>query len=88
MKSQKLPQTDSIKELAEFWQTHDLTDFEDELEEVTEPVFEQKTVVQIELQPKDVEVVRETARQRGVSHTELIQEWVLEKIRTAPGFFE
>jgi hypothetical protein len=23
-----------------FWDTHDLTDFEDELEEVTEPVFE------------------------------------------------
>lgn len=51
MKSQKLPQTDSIKELAEFWQTHDLTDFEDELEEVTEPVFERKTIVQIELHP-------------------------------------
>ncbi|RUT09804.1 hypothetical protein DSM106972_002990 [Dulcicalothrix desertica PCC 7102] len=85
MKSQKLPQTDSIKELAEFWQTHDLTDFEDELEEVTEPVFERKTILQIELQPQDVEAVRETARQRGVSDTELIREWVLEKIRTALG---
>jgi len=30
---------DSIEKLAEFWDTHDLTDFEDELEEVTEPVF-------------------------------------------------
>jgi hypothetical protein len=36
----KLPQTDSIEELARFWDTHDLTAFEDQLEEVTEPVFE------------------------------------------------
>jgi len=40
MKTQHLPKTDSIPELAQFWDTHDLTDFEDELEEVTEPVFE------------------------------------------------
>ena len=39
MKTQRLPQTDSIQELAHFWDTHDLTDFEDELEEVTEPIF-------------------------------------------------
>ena len=35
-----IPKTDSIQELAHFWDTHDLTDFEDELEEVSEPVFE------------------------------------------------
>lgn len=39
MNSQRLPQTDSIRELAEFWDKHDLTDFESELEEVVEPVF-------------------------------------------------
>ena len=31
----------SIQELAHFWDTHDLTDFDDQLEEVKEPVFEQ-----------------------------------------------
>ncbi len=35
-----IPQTDSIQRLAQFWDTHDLTDFDDELEEVTETVFE------------------------------------------------
>jgi uncharacterized protein len=39
MKKPKLPNTDSIEKLAEFWDTHGLTDFEDELEEVAEPVF-------------------------------------------------
>jgi len=35
-----IPQTDSIEALARFWDEHDLTDFEDELQEVTERVFE------------------------------------------------
>ncbi len=29
MKKPRLPKTDSIKKLAEFWDRHDLTDFED-----------------------------------------------------------
>lgn len=40
MNQTNIPQTDSIQELADFWDTHDLTDFENELEEVTEPVFD------------------------------------------------
>jgi hypothetical protein len=32
--------TDSIEALARFWDTHDLTEFEDGLQEVTESVFE------------------------------------------------
>lgn len=40
MKIADMPQTDSIQELVHFWDTHDLTDFEDQLEEVSEAVFE------------------------------------------------
>ena len=36
MNQTSILQTDSIQELADFWDTHDLTNFEDELEEVTE----------------------------------------------------
>jgi hypothetical protein len=43
MNANRLPKTDSIHELASFWDTHDLTDFEDQLQEVNEPVFERKT---------------------------------------------
>ena len=41
-----VPETDSIKELACFWDTHDLTSFEDQLEEVEEPVFKRRDVAQ------------------------------------------
>lgn len=40
MNSSRLPQTDSIQELASFWDTHDVTEFENELEEVGEQVFQ------------------------------------------------
>ena len=83
MSTQKIPQTDSIQELAQFWDTHDLTDFEDQLEEVEELVFERETVVQIRLQPKEVEAVKEVAKSQGIDYVDLIREWVLEKVRTA-----
>jgi hypothetical protein len=43
----KIPECASIEELAEFWETHDITDFEDQLEEVTEPVFELRRVSRV-----------------------------------------
>jgi predicted DNA binding CopG/RHH family protein len=82
MKGLKLPQTDSIEELARFWDTHDLTEFEEELEEVTEPVFERKpdTVIPLRLQPQELEAVKRVAQARGVAEATLLREWVLEKL--------
>jgi predicted DNA binding CopG/RHH family protein len=79
--AQKIPQTDSIQELAHFWDTHDLTDFEDQLEEVSETVFERSTV-KIHLQSDEVETIRKLASSRGISYANLIREWVLERIHT------
>lgn len=81
MNSPKMPQADSIQELARFWDTHDLTDFDDQLEEITEPVFESKTMVKIPLEAKAIEAVNEIAKSKGVDSTELIREWILEKIQ-------
>jgi hypothetical protein len=80
MKTQRLPQTDSIQELAHFWDTHDLTDFEDELEEVTEPVFEPATVIPLNLESDEAEAVRRIAEAEGIADVELIRGWVREKI--------
>jgi predicted phosphatase len=75
-----MPQTDSIQELARFWDSHDLTDFEDELEEVSEPVFEHEAVVKIQLEPEQIEALNEIAKSRGLGPADLIRQWVLEKI--------
>ena len=42
MKTPKIPRTDSIQELAKFWDAHDLTDFDDALEDVPGSVFERR----------------------------------------------
>jgi len=80
MSTPKLPQTDSIQELAKFWDTHDLTEFEDELEEVGERVFEREAGITVHLETKEAEAVRRMAESRGVADSELIRQWVLEKI--------
>ena len=82
MKSLKLPQIDSIEELAQFWDTHDLTEFSEELEEVTEPVFERKpgTTIPLHLHPQELEAVKRAAQARGVAEAVLVREWVLEKL--------
>jgi hypothetical protein len=80
MNSQRLPQTDSIQELANFWDTHDVTEFEDELEEMRERVFERDTDITVHLETDDANVLRAMAKSRGVADSELIREWVVEKI--------
>jgi len=80
MKNQQLPKTDSIQELAQFWDTHDLTDFEDELEEVTDPVFESSTVIPLNLESDEAKAVRRIAEAEGIADAELICGWVREKI--------
>ncbi|MGO8751393.1 MAG: CopG family antitoxin [Thermoguttaceae bacterium] len=80
MNNQRLPQTDSIQELADFWDTHDVTEFEDQLVEVGERVFERDTDITVHLEKDDANAVRAMAKSRGVGDSELIREWVLERI--------
>lgn len=76
-----IPKTDSIEELARFWDQHDLTDFEEQLEEVTEPVFERERVVAVHLEADEAEAVHRLAEAAGIDDADLILEWVREKIR-------
>lgn len=80
MKKSKLPRTDSIEKLARFWDSHDLEDFEDELEEVTEPAFVRSSAFQVRLGSRDAQVVEKLARAKGVSGEQLIRTWVLQKL--------
>ena len=83
MKPQKLPETDSIQELAEFWDKHDLADFEEDLEDVAGPVFERDTTFTLRLGSGEAEAVRRMAESKGVADVDLIRQWVLEKISSS-----
>ena len=76
--------TDSIEELARFWDEHDVTEFDDELEEVVSPVFERKTEdVCVTLELEDLRAVKQIAESRGIEYKILVREWVLEKKHTS-----
>ena len=76
----RIPRTDSIQALAAFWQNHEVTDFEDELEEVPEPVFDRAHVVGVPLTGDERQAIRHAAAARGVDEVELIHEWVRERL--------
>ncbi len=82
MKSKRIPGTDSIEELARFWDSHDVTELEDQLEEVREPVFQGQPSVsfRIRLSPEELESLRRIASERGLEEAALLREWVLEKL--------
>jgi CopG antitoxin of type II toxin-antitoxin system len=80
IKKSRIPQSDSIQELAEFWDTHDSTDFEDELEEVTEPVFVRRGPIQVHLGSDEAQAVEQIARAEGVSPEEVVRAWVLQEL--------
>jgi hypothetical protein len=84
MNAPKIPRTDSIHELAEFCDTHDLTDFAEEMEEVAVPIFQRPTAIGVLLQPQEAEAVARIAQSAGIDAGNLIRQWVLERIH-APG---
>lgn len=67
-KAMKVPETDSIRELAAFWDTHDLTDFGDELEEVRGPVFSRPSgsSVTVALSGSELAAIRRSRRRAGL----------------------
>jgi len=80
--SSHIPQTDSIAALAAFWESHDLTDYEDELEEVSESVFERpaSAKIQIELPEKEFAAIQRLAEEQQMDFPWLVRNWVLEKL--------
>lgn len=81
--SRKLPDTDSVEELAGFWDHHDLTDFAHALEEVSEPVFVRAkgASVSIKLGPAEAQQLKKIARSRRVRETTVLRQWILERLQ-------
>ncbi|MFM7290752.1 MAG: hypothetical protein ACKOWG_06930 [Planctomycetia bacterium] len=96
MKQSRIPHTDSIAELAAFWSTHDVTDFEDELEVVTDQVFARRAEqsrpgptsgkdLLLQLDPEEAVTVSDAARARGIDEAAVVREWIREHAPKAAG---
>lgn len=82
----RIPHFKTVQEEAEFWDTHSLADFEDELEEVSDVQFvvtraKPKKGITVRLEEDLLNTLRTEARAKGIGPSTLIRMWVLEHLR-------
>ena len=80
-KKSRIPEFKTIEEEAEFWDTHDTTDYEDEFKPVkarfADKLFDRVTI------PVDADVLAQLdalAREEELNATALARRWVLERL--------
>lgn len=83
-KKSRIPKFKSIREEAEFWDTHSFADYWDELEDV-DLVFEldkprDETIV-LRVQGDIKERIERLARSKGLNLSTLARVWFMEKLR-------
>ena len=79
----KIPEFASDKEAAEFWDTHDLTNLEDELELAKDVVFvkPETQTISIRMDRQLVERLKAIATYKGMGYSPLIRMWITERLR-------
>ena len=85
----KLPKFENEEAAAEFFDTHDLADYWDDMMEVDDIIVEveiPRKQVLLRLPLPIIEQLKTVAAKEGMSHQSLIQQWILEKLdaRTNP----
>jgi hypothetical protein len=70
----------SYKEIGEFWDTHDLTEFWDQTKKASFEVDIESEATYYSLDRRLAEKVQAIAQERGVSADTLINLWVQEKL--------
>jgi hypothetical protein len=81
--SSRIPTFKTIEEEAEFWDTHDLTEFADELEEVHGVSFyavESPDVVTLRFTGEELAALAKRAREQQISPAALAWRWVMERL--------
>jgi hypothetical protein len=78
----QIPEFASIEEEAEFWDTHDTADYEEEFRQV-EVRFARNLSrgLTVRLDPQTLEELRAQAHRKGIGPTTLARMWILENLR-------
>lgn len=78
-----LSKSGSLQELAEFWDAHDLTDFEEQIREVHFEVDIRSRRHYVAIDPDLITEVRRVARSRGLNVESLINLWLQQRLQAA-----
>lgn len=78
----RIPKFTSVEEEAEFWDTHDFTDFQDEFQP-TKVKFSQNLSegITVRFDEDTLEELRSIASEQGIGPTTLMRMWVLERLK-------
>jgi len=77
----KIPKFKSRQEEAEFWDTHDTTEFEDEFVEVHIKVAKPLVhVLAVRLDAKTIDRLAAVGRKKGIGPSTLARMWLLERL--------
>jgi hypothetical protein len=83
----RIPEFSSYEEEANWWDTHDITDYLDELKPVKVRVAKDLThVLQIPFDSKDMGALSARAKEKGTDVITLARQWVLERLRREEGW--
>jgi predicted DNA binding CopG/RHH family protein len=78
-----MPYFNSEQEESDFWDTHVITDYLEELTP-TDAVFvdarPRKTLISLRLDPATIAQLKAIARQKGVGYQTLMRMWVMERL--------
>jgi len=79
----KIPRFKSDQYVAPFWDTHSLTEFEDDLEPVKERVFvkPEKQVMTIRADKGLVNAIKAIAKEKGINYSTLARMWLIERLK-------
>ena len=81
-KESRIPHFTSREEEAAFWDTHDITEFEDELEPVQVRFSKHLSEgITIRLDQETLGKLRHLAHEKGIGPTTLARMWLLERLR-------
>ena len=82
----RIPEFHSVEEEAEFWDTHDTTDFEDEFKPVKVRFAKNLSEgITIRLDAETLAQLRTQAHEKGIGPTTLARMWILEHLRSQEG---
>jgi predicted DNA binding CopG/RHH family protein len=81
-KQSRIPRFSSRQEEAEFWDSHDITDYLDELQPVEVKVSKNLSEgITVRLDEESLNELRSIAAEQGIGPTTLMRMWVLERLR-------
>lgn len=82
--SKKLPDFKKMSDaqIAEFWETHEVTEFTDDLMQVTETFVDvrPKKTISMRIDEKAINELRELASKKGIGYQTLMRMWIKERL--------